>query len=94
MIKKIFFLFRQLGYTYGIATEDSFFGIVGEVFAMDDVDCDGTELNIRDCTHETEDDCDSDEAAGVMCFNVNPSMVAESNRAGDRKTNADKAAGN
>ena len=45
------------------------FGSVPDVFAMDDVQCQGNENSISDCQHITEDDCGVAEGAGVKCTN-------------------------
>ena len=36
-------------------------------FSMDNVKCSGNELRLEDCGHDTEEDCDGNEAAGVVC---------------------------
>ena len=36
---------------------------------MDNVQCTGSELSILDCFHQTVDNCDSQEGAGVICSN-------------------------
>ena len=59
----------MLGYSSGLFTKKSHFGPVPTNFAMDNVNCTGDEMSIFDCAHDTADDCDSDEGAGVMCSN-------------------------
>ena len=49
------------------ATTDSQFGRVGSDFSMDNVNCTGEEEDLRECHHETKDDCRGTEAAGVVC---------------------------
>ena len=62
---------RQLGYLYGQATINSFFGAVSDDFAMDNVACTGDEEYIWRCPHETSEaeDCGGHEGAGVVCSN-------------------------
>ena len=63
---------RELGYSSGVATLYSTYGThLGDVFAMDDVGCLGTETSILDCSHTTVDDCANTEAAGVVCTRGN-----------------------
>ena len=57
----------MLGYSTGVHTIHSRFGSVPATFSMDDVQCLGTEASILDCPHLTEDNCDTDEGAGVIC---------------------------
>ena len=35
---------------------------------MDEVKCLGTEETLEDCPHNTEDDCEGKEGAGVICY--------------------------
>merc|ERR1711909_90776 len=42
---------------------------VSDNFAMDNVQCNGTEEYIWRCPHETEDNCGGHEGAGVICSN-------------------------
>ena len=60
-------LYRQLGFTGGIATKESKFGNVPSKFAMDAVKCEGSERHLLDCPHSTTDDCGAGEGAGVIC---------------------------
>merc|ERR1712126_757160 len=46
---------------------DSTFGSVPNNFILDDIDCEGDETDIRDCTYDEDDDCGSSEGAGVIC---------------------------
>jgi len=48
----------------------SHFGGVGNDFAMDKINCDGSEERIQDCSYVTEDDCNYGEGAGVCCFSI------------------------
>ena len=48
-------------------TRESAFGHVSDDFAMDDVECNGDEASIQECTYLPEDNCGSGEAAGVVC---------------------------
>jgi len=59
---------RSLGYSGGSATTNSRFGNApGGDFGMDDVNCQGYEENLTDCQYASYDDCDANEAAGVVC---------------------------
>merc|ERR1712013_611104 len=58
---------RQLGFTDGTATTNSYFGSVPSHFAMDSVHCTGDEGILQDCSNSTTDDCDGNEGAGVKC---------------------------
>ena len=49
------------------ATTGSEFGDVRGDFSMDNVNCTGQEGDLRECQHETKDNCGGDEAAGVVC---------------------------
>ena len=59
---------RQLGFR-GAAkiTKESRFGGVDSTFAMDQVNCDGYESSIQECSYESHDDCSGGEGAGVVC---------------------------
>lgn len=69
---------RQLGYLGGYITTDSFFGPVSSDFAMDEVNCNGTEQYIWRCPHETEHNCGRSEGMGVVCSNEEPGSGSES----------------
>merc|ERR1712037_46026 len=59
---------RSLGYSGGSATTNSRFGNApGGDFGMDDVKCQGYEEKLTDCQYASYDDCDANEAAGVVC---------------------------
>ena len=59
---------RQLGYAGLVkVTVKSFFGNVSSEFAMDDVNCTGSEAKITDCPHSSKDNCGATEGAGVIC---------------------------
>merc|ERR1711971_482803 len=59
---------RSLGYSGGSSTTNSRFGNApGGDFGMDDVNCQGYEENLTDCQYASYDDCDANEAAGVVC---------------------------
>lgn len=62
---------RQLGFV-GVerATRESEFGTVSSSYKMDNVKCYGNETDLRDCNHKAGDDCDGNEAAGVVCSTV------------------------
>ena len=59
---------RQLGFP-GVerATKESEFGTVSSTYSMDNVKCRGNETELEDCYHKAADDCDGNEAAGVVC---------------------------
>ena len=59
---------RQLGFSYGNAVTGSFWGSVPSDFAMDDVNCNGNEMYLQECSYRTSDDCGSSEGAGVHCY--------------------------
>ena len=51
------------------------FGPVPDVFAMDNVQCQGNEIHITECQHlTTEENCGGTEGAGVKCTNEIPGM--------------------
>ena len=52
------------------ATVRSQFGPVGINFAMDDVQCVGSESSLDDCPHKKQHKCGSHEGAGVVCSNT------------------------
>jgi len=58
---------RQLGFKGGNATTNSYFGSVPSKFAMDNVDCQGEEDTIQQCSYLLTDDCSSAEGAGAIC---------------------------
>ena len=60
---------RMLGLgTHGAkAMTNSYFGIIGSNFGLDNVQCSGHESDLTECSHHTEHDCRASEAAGVMC---------------------------
>ncbi|XP_019853773.1 PREDICTED: deleted in malignant brain tumors 1 protein-like [Amphimedon queenslandica] len=58
---------RQLGYGSGTAFDSAYFGQGTEAIVMDDVDCNGTESYLTNCTHTTEHNCVHSEDAGVRC---------------------------
>jgi hypothetical protein len=60
-------MFRMLGFSSFNFTTKSQFGIVPKEFGMDNVKCSGFESDIRDCPHDTTDDCSADEGAGMIC---------------------------
>ena len=63
----------MLGYSSGSPTIKSHFGSVPADFAMDDLNCIGSETSIFECAHNIVDDCGSSEGAGVICSD-NPGM--------------------
>ena len=60
---------RMLGFdpTNSVATKQSAFGEVSSDFILDDVQCDGDEHNILECTHSKTHNCNPREGAGVIC---------------------------
>jgi len=58
---------RQLGFSNGTSTTNSFFGRVPDQFAMDGVHCYGSEATIQECQYSTSDNCGFSEGAGVNC---------------------------
>jgi len=61
---------RQLGYAQGAQQVfgNSYFGLVPEVFAYDNVKCNGSEASLDACNHLNFDDCGPNEGAGVVCI--------------------------
>eukprot|EP00092_Neocalanus_flemingeri_P030752 GFUD01033395.1.p1 GENE.GFUD01033395.1~~GFUD01033395.1.p1 ORF type:complete len:725 (+),score=108.76 GFUD01033395.1:33-2207(+) len=59
---------RMLGYPFGSPTTRSRFGMVPDVFIFDDVNCDGSEETLFDCSYKSIDNCESTEGAGVICL--------------------------
>ena len=58
----------MFGYPEGTPTKNSHFGILEtSSFAMDNVQCTGSEATILDCPHFTVDNCGTSEGAGVIC---------------------------
>jgi len=68
---------RMLGFPNGTFTKESFFGNVSQDFVMDNVRCNGSEKDIRDCPHKTRSDCGEHEAAGVICSNSSVSIILD-----------------
>ncbi len=72
---------KQLGFK-GAAdyTIESEFGYVSDKFSYDNVDCYGNEDALDDCTHQNEDEenCNGDEAAGVICIASSTTTTTES----------------
>ena len=50
-----------------VATKKSFFGLADQDYALDNVECSGTEDTISDCEHSSTHNCQNNEAAGVIC---------------------------
>ena len=38
-----------------------------DIFALDDINCNGNESSLQDCSYSTTDDCNAGEYAGVEC---------------------------
>ena len=60
---------KQLGFTSGTKTSASYFGNVPDVFAMDEVNCGGSEATLQECDYRdhTQENCGTHEGAGVKC---------------------------
>ena len=60
---------RMLGFSSNGATAVlySTYGSVVDNFIMDDVNCDGTEDSLEDCSYSPTDNCGTSEGAGVIC---------------------------
>jgi len=72
---------RQLGYSSGSSTTQSTYGSVPTNFIMDDVDCDGSETNILDCSHLADHNCGGSEGAGVICEDSGPTQPCQCGQA-------------
>ncbi|KAG2452314.1 hypothetical protein HYH02_003338 [Chlamydomonas schloesseri] len=62
---------RQLGYDGGgLAYTGAVFGVATRPYILDQLNCTGRESNLGQCPFDPIDynDCDADEAAGVVCF--------------------------
>ena len=59
---------RELGF-HGFLriTKEGAYGKVPIQFAMDNVECVGTETKLSNCSYNPEDDCGASEGAGVVC---------------------------
>ena len=67
---------RMLGFhgEFAKATNGSLFEEVNQTFSMNEAECKGTEESIENCPHKIisdTDECDIDEAAGVICEGKN-----------------------
>ena len=59
---------RQLGFPSAKSyTIGSYFGKVSSKFAIDSLNCVGNETSLNQCQFELVDDCNGQEAAGVVC---------------------------
>ncbi|XP_019855586.1 PREDICTED: deleted in malignant brain tumors 1 protein-like, partial [Amphimedon queenslandica] len=58
---------RQLGYDSGTAFGSAYFGQGNGSIVMDNVQCDGSESYLTNCTHITNHNCGHSEDAGVRC---------------------------
>merc|ERR1712055_31754 len=74
---------RQLGYLGGEITTSSHFGTVSADFAMDEVNCNGTEEYFWRCPHESVHNCGGLEAMGVICSNDEGSTASGSGHSPD-----------
>ena len=60
---------RQLGFLGALEVKkESYFGREGSDFSMDQVQCQGDEARLTDCSYSTQDDCGASEAASVICM--------------------------
>jgi hypothetical protein len=67
---------RQLGFSGALTmTKESRFGPVPPDFAMDQVNCEGSEERLIDCRHSPIEDCGAGEGAGVVCGTRSPDEV-------------------
>ena len=48
-------------------TSGSRYGWVSSDFGADNVNCDGTESGLAECSYSSQDDCSGGEGAGVVC---------------------------
>ncbi|KAG4067788.1 hypothetical protein HA402_010474 [Bradysia odoriphaga] len=63
---------RQLGYSGLVkVTHNSYFGTASQKFWMDNMLCDGTETKLKHCRFDDwgRHDCNTSEAAGIVCVN-------------------------
>ena len=60
---------RQLDYGTGCATHRSYYGDVTQDSVMYDVDCDGSEQHLQDCSFTTFRSCGRTNGGGVRCYN-------------------------
>ena len=65
-------LYRQLGFSGGVALEDNEYGNGVDPIWLDDVDCSGIESGLSDCRHRGYGDhnCGHYEDAGVQCGKI------------------------
>ncbi len=63
---------RQVGYSGGTAYGNALYGSGSGEILLDEVACDGTEINIADCNHDgwRSHDCNHGEDAGVACGKI------------------------
>ena len=61
---------KQLGYSRGTAKVSAYFGEGSGLILLDDVNCNGGESSMFECSHRNfgEHDCKHNEDAGVVCF--------------------------
>ena len=59
---------KELGFIGGTAKEDSYFGNGDKPFAMDNVQCSGSETSIVQCKYRHYAYCGVEYAAGVVCY--------------------------
>ena len=65
---------RMLGYPSALVAVDAFLHTYGDnpsgsSYVLDNLNCDGSELSVFDCSHngEWQENCDANEIAGVQC---------------------------
>ena len=56
-----------ISFASGVPTSRSRFGAVPADFALDDVQCEGSEESLFDCLHSPDSNCGANEGAGVIC---------------------------
>ena len=69
---------RQSGYP-GIeaVVAPSVFGAGGGTILLDDVQCEGVELNITSCRHNTVNNCDNSQDVGIICSKYKSTKIID-----------------
>ena len=72
---------KELNYTGAIRpTKESQFGFVPQSFSLDEVECNGNETSLDNCTAAEVENCDGTEGAGVVCETRNQEEITEWDR--------------
>jgi len=66
----------MLGYSWGQPVQNSRYGRRNGHYIMDDVNCGGHERSLYECSYNSENNCNADEVAGVICRNGQPDFEA------------------